>query len=100
MTVTTTPALVNFKHELDIDIDDLNIDVDPEEGIDEDEVKAAAKKLAKKLRRQNRDMMRAHFDYDGIRVELAEIRAGGDDVKGPTVEQAYELYYDEDADVA
>jgi hypothetical protein len=84
MSATATFALVNFKHELEIDIDD----------------RKAAKKLAKKLRRQARDMMRAHFDYDGIRYELGEIRAEGNEVHGPTVSQAYDLYYDEEADVA
>jgi len=79
MTVATAPALVNFKH---------------------DEIDTTDKKLAKKLRRQARDMMRAHFDYDGIRYELAAARAEGADVTGPTVSQAYVLYYDDEADVA
>lgn len=60
----------------------------------------AIKKANKKARRQARDMMRAHFDYDAIRVELGEIVAQGEDVTRPTVDQAYDLYYDEDADVA
>ena len=55
--------MINFRHNLDIDASDfINV------AHDDDDFEAAAKKLAKKLRRQARDEMRAMFDFDGIRA--------------------------------
>ncbi|UOW93146.1 hypothetical protein SEA_NOSHOW_79 [Mycobacterium phage NoShow] len=50
---------------------------------------AANKKAAKKARRQARDEMRAHFDYDGIRANA---------MSPVSVEAAFDVYDETDGD--